>query len=78
METRNAAKYVLAFDNTNGLTTGVAASVIGANPVNIPVTIRDDQGNVSQRSTIALQGHGPDGETHFKDIKIKPLPDDAK
>ena len=53
-----ASNYVLAFDNTNGLTTGVAASVISANPVSIPVTISDDKGNILQRSTIALQGHG--------------------
>ena len=58
IETRTASSYVLAFDNTNGLTTGVAASVISANPVSIPVTISDDKGNILQRSTIALQGHG--------------------
>jgi hypothetical protein len=35
-------------------------------------------GRLIGHGTFALQGHGPDGEAHYKDIKVKPLPDDAK
>ena len=36
METRNAASYILPFDNTNGVLTGVAIENIAAQAANIP------------------------------------------
>jgi hypothetical protein len=44
METRNAASYVLAFDNTNGVLTGVAIQNLSSFAATIPVIIRDDTG----------------------------------
>jgi hypothetical protein len=35
-------------------------------------------GRIINHGTFALQSHGPVGETYYKDIKVKPLPDDAK
>ncbi len=58
METRNAASYVLPFDNTNGVLTGVALENVSANGAVIPVVIRDDTGKVLLNSTITLNGAG--------------------
>ncbi|MEQ1948311.1 MAG: hypothetical protein ABL995_14055 [Bryobacteraceae bacterium] len=58
LETRTPTSFVLAFDNTNDLTTGVALSVVSANSVNIPVKINDDTGATLQTTGITLGGHG--------------------
>ena len=50
--------WVLAFDNTNNIATGVAVSNSYAEAVTIPVTIRDDQGNQIGASTISLAANG--------------------
>jgi hypothetical protein len=39
---------------------------------------KDMPGRFLQRGTIALQGHDPKSETHFKSIKIKLLPDQSR
>ena len=59
LETRKAASYVLAFDNTNAVVTGVALANVGAQAANIPVVIRDDTGKQIGTDTITLpaQGH---------------------
>jgi hypothetical protein len=59
LETRNAPSYVLAFDNTGVLGTGVAIANVAAQPANIPVVIRDDTGAQLGTDTIKLaaQGH---------------------
>ena len=44
LESRNANAYVLAFDNTNGIPTGIAVSNASAQAASIPVTVRDDTG----------------------------------
>lgn len=45
LESRTPASYVLAFDNTNGLATGLAlAEVSGTAAATIPVIVRDDAG----------------------------------
>jgi hypothetical protein len=62
LESRNAGTYLLAFDNTNNTTTGVALNSIASQNVNVPVTLRDDQGNLLATSTIALN---PNGHTSF-------------
>jgi hypothetical protein len=55
---RNANAYALAFDNTDGLMTGLAL----ANPSNqaesIPVFLRDDTGASLGQATINLPAHG--------------------
>jgi hypothetical protein len=58
METRNAASYVLPFDNTNGVLTGVALENVSASGAVIPVVIRDDTGKPLLNSSITLNGSG--------------------
>jgi len=59
LETRNAPSYVLAFDNTGPLATGVAIANVSMQPASIPVLIRDDTGSQVGTDTISLaaQGH---------------------
>jgi hypothetical protein len=59
LETRDAASYVLAFDNTGAVATGVALANVGAQAAAIPVVIRDDTGTQIGKDIIALpaQGH---------------------
>jgi pimeloyl-ACP methyl ester carboxylesterase len=59
LETRNAPFYVLGYDNTGGLATGVAIANVASQPANIPVVIRDDTGAQIGTNTISLaaQGH---------------------
>ncbi|MEQ1947893.1 MAG: S8 family serine peptidase [Bryobacteraceae bacterium] len=59
LETRQAPKYLLAFDNTGVLATGVAVANMAAQAANIVVVIRDDNGTQIGTSTINLpaQGH---------------------
>lgn len=59
LETRNAPAYVLAFDNTGAVATGVAIANVTAQSANIPVVIRDDTGSQIGAGAISLaaQGH---------------------
>ena len=52
------SSWVLAFDNTNNIATGVAVSNSYAEAVTIPVTIRDDQGNQIGASIVSLAANG--------------------
>jgi hypothetical protein len=58
LETRNAAGYVLAFDNTNGLATGVALANVSNQAANVPVVLRDDTGATLGTAPINLVAHG--------------------
>jgi hypothetical protein len=58
LETRNASLYLLAFDNTGGLATGLAISNVAAQPASIPVIIRDDTGAQVGAATLKLAGQG--------------------
>ncbi|MDP8989661.1 MAG: hypothetical protein M3N41_06220 [Acidobacteriota bacterium] len=60
LENRNASSYILAFDNTGGIVTGVAVSSSSPQAVNVPVIIRDDSGAQIGSSAIplAVNGHG--------------------
>ena len=58
METRNAASYLLAFDNTNGVLTGVALGNVSSTAANIPVIVRTDTGAQIIATTIALAAFG--------------------
>lgn len=66
IEGRNAAAYVIAFDNTNATTTGLAINAIPGttilDPVAVPVIVRDDSGNTLTTGTIQLN---PKGHTSF-------------
>jgi hypothetical protein len=60
VESRNAAAYLLPFDNTGGLATGVALANLSAQPADIAVTIRDESGAVvpgSKSIGLAALGH---------------------
>ena len=58
LETRNASSYVLAFDNTNGVLTGVAIENVSAQAANVPVILRDGNGNQIGTGSIPLGGSG--------------------
>ena len=58
LETRNAASYILAFDNTNGLATGVAVANVASTPANIAVSIRDARGAQLGFETLAIPANG--------------------
>ena len=54
LESRNAASYILAFDNTNGLVAGVAVANLSPTAAAIPVVIRDSTGAPLGSSTVTL------------------------
>ena len=58
LESRNANAYILAFDNTNGTSTGVAVNAVSAQQANVPVVVRDDTGAQIASDTIALAANG--------------------
>jgi sugar lactone lactonase YvrE len=59
LETRNAPSYLLVFDNTNGLSLGVAVANISTQAANIGVVIRDDTGaQIATGSIPTIKGSG--------------------
>ena len=58
IEARNAASYVLPFDNTNGLVAGVALSNGVGAPINISVVIRDNTGARIGLGIVTLAANG--------------------
>jgi hypothetical protein len=58
LETRTASRYILAFDNTAPLTTGVAVANLAAQAQNVAVIIRDDAGTQIGNPTIPLVALG--------------------
>ena len=58
LETRNAGSYLLAFDNTGVLATGVAIANLTTSPANVGVVIRDDTGVQIGSGTIRLAAQG--------------------
>jgi hypothetical protein len=58
LENRNASAYILAFDNTGDISTGVAINSVAAQVVSIPVTVRDATGAPLGTSTITLAPNG--------------------
>jgi hypothetical protein len=65
IENRNAAAYLLAFDNTNGTATGIAVSAVSSQEGTVSVILRDDTGNqiVTAPITLAPNGHYSQGLT---------------
>ena len=62
LETRNAGSYILAFDNTGSLSTGVAIANVAAAGANVNVVVRDDQG---RQIGTHLLGLSPLGHASF-------------
>jgi hypothetical protein len=58
LENRNANAYLLAFDNTGDISTGVAINSVATQVVNIPVTVRDATGTQLATDTITLAPNG--------------------
>jgi hypothetical protein len=58
LETRNAAGYLLAFDNTNNISTGVAVANVASQAAIIPVILRDDTGASIGTTTLSLPANG--------------------
>ena len=58
LETRAAGAYVLVFDNTDGLATGLALANVSNQAANIQLTLRDDSGALIGTPTISLAGQG--------------------
>ena len=58
METRNAAKYYLAFDNTAQLVTGIAIANLAGSAAGINMVVRDDTGAQISAGTINLAANG--------------------
>ena len=62
LETRTSGNFILAFDNTNGVATGVALANVTGQAAAVPVILRDDAGTVLGTPTINLPA---DGHTSF-------------
>jgi len=58
LETRNATAYILAFDNTNGLSTTLDVANISNQTANVSIIVRDDKGAKLGTATIDLPAHG--------------------
>lgn len=58
LESRNAPLYLLAFDNTGALATGVAIANLSSNPANVNMVFRDDNGTQLDAAAITLPAHG--------------------
>ncbi len=58
LETRSPGAFVLAFDNTGQLATGLALANLGNALVNVPVVVRDDTGATLASSQIQVAANG--------------------
>jgi hypothetical protein len=58
LEDRDGMGYILAYDNTDGTTTGVAINAVSAQAIRIPVVIRDDQGVQIAAGELPLAANG--------------------
>jgi sugar lactone lactonase YvrE len=58
LETRNASSYLLPFDNTSAVVTGVAVANVSSASAMIPVIIRDDTGTQLQSTFLSLAANG--------------------
>jgi len=58
IENRNANAYILGFDNTGDISTGVAINSVATGGVSIPVTVRDAAGTQIATDTITLAPNG--------------------
>ena len=60
LESRNASAYLLAFNNMNGIATGISVNNVtaGSQQVAVPVTVRDDAGNLLAQYTLPMSANG--------------------
>jgi len=58
LETRNAGAYVLAFDNTAPLATGVSVANLSNQPASVGMILRDDTGALLQAISLQVPANG--------------------
>ncbi len=58
LESRNAAGYIVAFDNTSGTATGIAVNAVSGGQTIIPVTVRNSAGVTIATDTVTLSANG--------------------
>jgi hypothetical protein len=58
LETRNAPAYVLAYDNTAPLGTGMALANLSSQSATVGLILRDDTGAVLQNASVTLPANG--------------------
>jgi hypothetical protein len=58
VETRNAPFYLLPFDNTGGVTLGIAIENVIAQAANVAIVIRDDTGVQLATDSIPMSANG--------------------
>jgi hypothetical protein len=60
IESRNRPAYLLAFNGTNSIATGISVSnmTAGTQPVSIPVIVYDENGNVQGNHTLTIPANG--------------------
>jgi hypothetical protein len=58
LESRTANGFIIAFDHTAGTATGIAINSVSSQAVNVPVIVRDDQGNQLATDTLNLAANG--------------------
>lgn len=58
LETPTASAYLLAFDNTGSLATGLAIASIASQPLSVSLSIRDEMGSLLGTDTITLPANG--------------------
>jgi Phosphate-induced protein 1 conserved region/Bacterial Ig-like domain (group 3) len=58
LETRNAPAYVLAYENTAPLATGVALANLATQSTTVSLVVRDDSGAVLETTTLTLPANG--------------------
>jgi hypothetical protein len=58
LETRTPNSFVLVYDNTNQLVTGLALANLSSSQANISVNLRDDAGSLLQTTSVTLPARG--------------------
>jgi hypothetical protein len=58
LETRTSGSFILGFDNTNGVSTGIALANISGKATSVNTILRDDTGALLDNPTIGLPAHG--------------------
>lgn len=74
LETRNPAAFVLGFDNTSGLATGLALANVSDQAAKVGVVLRDDTGAILDTTAISLSARGHTAfvlTTNYASVKNK-------
>ena len=58
LQVQNATTYTLPFDNTGGISTGVAMSTTSASPTTVQIVIEDDKGTLITTDSVTLSARG--------------------